>query len=68
VIQNNCRYADLLSEFFDKRRFKQVRLVDLQFQEDEQKIKTLGLRNLVDTPIDEVENTASGCHKRNEWF
>lgn len=47
--------AELLRDFFDKRGFKHIRLVALQFQEDERHIETLGLRNLVNTLIDEVE-------------
>ncbi len=47
--------AELLQEFFDNRGFKHIRLIALQFQEDEQHIETLGIRNLVNTLIDEVE-------------
>lgn len=51
--------ADLLQEFFEKRGFKHTQLIGLQFQEDEQHIETLGLRNLVYTLIDEVEKAQS---------
>jgi putative CRISPR-associated protein (TIGR02619 family) len=47
--------AELLQEFFGNRGFKHIRLIALQFQEDEQHIETLGIRNLVNTLIDEVE-------------
>lgn len=49
------RCATLLEAFFHHKGFKHIRIVALQFQEDEKHIETHGLRNLVDTLIDEVE-------------
>jgi putative CRISPR-associated protein (TIGR02619 family) len=48
--------ADLLRDFFiNNRGFKHVQLVKLQFQDDEKHIETHGLRNFVNTFIDEIE-------------
>ena len=49
--------AQLLKEFFEKKGYNHnhIRLVPLQFQEDEQHIKSLGLRNLVNAVITEIE-------------
>ena len=52
---NAKRCAQLLKEFFTNRGFKHVRIVELQFQEEEEHIETQGLRNLVNTLIDEIE-------------
>src|SRR5438270_9292189 len=41
------RCANLLKEFFLNRGFKHVRVVELQFQDDEKHIETHGLRNLI---------------------
>lgn len=51
------RCAQLLQEFFEKRgdKYSHIRLVPLQFQEDEHHIESLGLRNLVDAVIMELE-------------
>lgn len=49
------RCANLLKEFFLSRGFKNVRIVELQFQDDEKHIETHGLRNLVNTLISEIE-------------
>ena len=51
------RCAQLLKEFFEKKGYNRnhIRLVPLQFQEDEQHIKSLGLRNLVNAVITEIE-------------
>lgn len=53
--QRARRCVKLLQDFFTKEGFKHVRSVSLQFQEDEQHIETLGLRNLIETLINEVE-------------
>src|SRR2546421_1519556 len=47
--------AELLQEFFNNKGFKHIHLVKLQFQDDEKHIETHGLRNLVNTLIDEIE-------------
>ena len=51
------RCAKLLKEFFENEGYNHshIRLVPLQFQEDEQYIESLGLRNLVNTVIAEIE-------------
>ncbi len=56
------RCAKLLKEFFENKGFNHnhIRLVPLQFQEDEQHIETLGLRNLVNALIDEIEKAQRG--------
>ncbi len=53
--QEAQRCANLLEEFFHNRGFKHIRIVELQFQDDEKHIETHGLRNLVNTLIDEIE-------------
>ncbi len=50
------RCADLVRDYFSNEGYKQVRLVPLEFQGDAQHIETTGLRNLVNTLIDEVES------------
>jgi putative CRISPR-associated protein (TIGR02619 family) len=50
------RCAALLQAYFSNRGFKSVRLVELQFQDDERHMETHGLRSLVNTLIDEVES------------
>ena len=51
------RCAQLLKEFFENKGYNHshIRLVPLQFQEDEQHIESLGLRNLVNAVIAEIE-------------
>ncbi len=49
------RCANLLKEFFLSRGFKNVHIVELQFQDDEKHIETHGLRNLVNALISEIE-------------
>lgn len=50
------RCVNLLKEFFLNRGFKHVRVVELQFQDDEKHIETHGLRNLVNKLIDEIRS------------
>src|SRR5258708_38558661 len=52
---NAKKCAELLKEVFTNRGFKYVQAVELQFQEKEEHIETQGLRNLVNTLIDEIE-------------
>lgn len=47
--------VNILKDFFNHRGFKNIRVVELQFQEDERHIETHGLRNLVETLIVEVD-------------
>lgn len=51
------RCAQLLKEFFESEGYNHnhIRLVPLQFQEDEQHIETLGLRNLANALIEQIE-------------
>lgn len=50
------RCARLLQEFFiNDKGFKHVRLTKLEFQDDEKHIETLGIRNLINALIDEIE-------------
>lgn len=50
------RCAKLLQEFFlNDQGYKYVRLIKLEFQEDEAHIETHGIRNFVDTLIEEIE-------------
>ena len=44
------RCAMLLQAYFSNKGFKSVRLVELQFQDEERHIETHGLRSLVNTP------------------
>src|SRR6266702_15030 len=53
--QGAQRCIKLLEEFFHSRGFKHIRIVELQFQDDEKHIETHGLRNLVNTLISEIE-------------
>jgi putative CRISPR-associated protein (TIGR02619 family) len=50
------RCAELLRDYFHNEGYKHVRLVPLEFQGDPKHIETTGLRNLIDTLIDEIED------------
>jgi putative CRISPR-associated protein (TIGR02619 family) len=49
------RCAGLLQEFLVDRGFKNVRLIKLELQDEEQHLETRGLRNLVGALISEIE-------------
>lgn len=50
------RCAELLKEYFQHKGFQHVKVVSLQFQEQEEHIETQGLRNLVNTLISQIED------------
>jgi putative CRISPR-associated protein (TIGR02619 family) len=48
--------VNLLRDYFHNEGYKYVRLVPLEFQSDPKHIETTGLRSLIDTLIDEIED------------
>ncbi len=48
--------VNLLRDYFRNEGYKHVRLVPLEFQSSPQYIETTGLRNLIDTLINEIED------------
>lgn len=56
--------ATLLKDFFiNSRGFQHIRLVPLKFQDDAAHIETWGIRNLVDTLIQEIEHAQNKQEK-----
>jgi putative CRISPR-associated protein (TIGR02619 family) len=47
--------AELLQEYFSNEGYKHVRLVALEFQSNPKHIETTGLRNLINTIIDQIQ-------------
>jgi putative CRISPR-associated protein (TIGR02619 family) len=47
--------AELLHDYFSNGGYKHVKVVPLEFQSDPKHIETTGLRNLIDTIIDQIQ-------------
>jgi len=52
----STKCANLLRDYFHNEGYKHVRLVPLEFQNDPKHIETTGLRNLIDSLIDEIDD------------
>ena len=57
------RCVNIIEKFLKKRGFDNVRLIELQLQEDEQHLETRGLRNLSNSLIDEIEKAQMSDHE-----
>lgn len=58
---NTC--AKLVKDFFVHEGYKHIRLVELNFQDDEKQIETVGIRSFVNTLIKEIDNAQKAGQK-----